>query len=296
VRIPAGRKAVLQIHYNLAAGPLADHTRVRLQLVDAVPHEALVAGLANLDLSLPPGQALVTSAAVADVPDGPGLDMLGVYPHMHLRGRTLRVERLRGGETTCLLNVPSWDFHWQEFFFYDSPVDLRGGDRLRITCGYDTSADTKTVTWGEGTADEMCVAGIYAVPRAAPPVEPPVCPDGGNPLFGSCLETLLAGCFAPDRSGTCTSDAGVVRWSDGSTVTVGGPDAGLRGPADSQPCVTIAMQGGGYLLSKGSQMLIYEADDDRTTVTCPDGTTITATSVQAASFNVCAGLSCPPGP
>jgi hypothetical protein len=102
---------VLQIHYNLSAGALADHTRVRLQLVEAVPREAVIAGLANLDLSLPPGQALVTSAAVTDVPEGPGLDMLGVYPHMHLRGRTLRVERLRDGETTCLLNVPSWDFH-----------------------------------------------------------------------------------------------------------------------------------------------------------------------------------------
>jgi hypothetical protein len=226
VRIIGGRKAVLQIHYNLAAGVLPDHTRVRLQLVDAVPHEALIGPLANGDLSLPPGQMLVTSAAVADVPDGPGLDMLGVYPHMHLRGRTLRVERLRDGETTCLLNVPAWDFHWQEFFFYDNPVDLRAGDRLRITCGYDTRADTETVTWGEGTAAEMCVAALYAVPRPAPPPAPLVCPEAGNPLFGSCLEHLLSGCYAPDRSGTCTSDDGVIRWSDGSTVTIAGPEAG----------------------------------------------------------------------
>ena len=140
----------MQIHYNLAGGALPDHTRVRLHLVDAVPHEALIAPLVNVELSLPPGRGLVTSAATGEIPDGPGLDMLGVYPHMHLRGRTLRVERLRDDQTTCLLNVPSWEFHWQQFFFYDSPVDLRAGDRLRITCGYDTSADTKTVTWAKG--------------------------------------------------------------------------------------------------------------------------------------------------
>ena len=296
VRIPGGRKAVLQIHYNLAEGVLPDHTRIRLHLVDAVLHEALIAPLANVELSLPPGQMLVTSAAAGEIPDGPGLDMLGVYPHMHLRGRTLQVERLRDGQTTCLLNVPSWEFHWQEFFFYDSPVDLRAGDRLRITCGYDTRGDTKTVTWGEGTADEMCVAALYAVPRPAPTPEQPVCPEAANPLFGSCLETLLAGCFAPDRSGTCTSDGGVVRWSDGSTVTIAGSDAGLRGPADSQPCITIAMEGGAYRLSKGGQSVVYAAADDRVTVTCPDGATIAATSAQAASFNICAGLSCPAGP
>jgi hypothetical protein len=288
---------VLQIHYNLAAGTLPDRTRVRLQLVDAVPHEALVEPLANVDLSVPPGQKLVTSAAVAEIPDGPGLDMLGIYPHMHLRGRTLRVERLRDDQTTCLLNVPSWDFHWQEFFFYDTPVDLRAGDRLRITCGYDTSDDTTTVTWGEGTADEMCVAGIYAVPRPAPTPEPPVCPDPANPLFGSCLATLLSGCFAPDRSGTCTSsDGGVIRWSDGSAVTPTGPDGGLKGPADSQPCITIAMESGAYRLSKAGQSLVYSAAGDQVSVTCPDGTTIAATSAQAANFNVCVGLSCPPGP
>ena len=47
----------------------------------------------------------------------------------------------------------------------------------------------------------MCVAGFYAVPRPAPTPEPPVCPDAANPLFGSCLETLLAGCFAPEGRG-----------------------------------------------------------------------------------------------
>lgn len=297
VRIPGGRKAVLQIHYNLTAGDLPDHTRVRLQLVDAVAHEAEVLPFADLDLSLPPGQMLVTSAATGDVPDGPGLDLLGVYPHMHLRGRTLRVERLRDGQTTCLLNVPSWDFHWQQFFFYDSPVDLRAGDRLRVTCGYDTSADTQTVTWGEGTADEMCVAALYAVPRPAPAPPPPVCPDAANPLFGSCLQTLLAGCFAPDTSGTCTSDGGgAVHWSDGSTLTVAGPDAGLSGPTDSQPCVTLATEGSGYRLTKGGESLVYAAAGDQVTVTCPDGTTIAATSAQADEFKACAGLICPPAP
>ena len=203
VRIPGGRLAVLQIHYNLAAGALPDHTRVRLKLAESVPHEAYVNIMTNADLSLPPGKCWSPPRLTAKLGDGPGVDLLGVYPHMHLRGRTLRVERVRDGQTTCLLDVPSWEFHWQQAFFYDSPVELRAGDHVRVTCGFDTRADTETVTWGEGTA---------------------------------------------------------------------GPDVRRR------PLFHPTPAGG----------------DDQVTVTCPDGTMITATPAQTANFNVCAGLACPP--
>jgi len=58
---------------------------------------------------------------------------------------------------------------------------------------------------------EAPTAGLYTVPPPAPSVPPPVCPDAANPLFGSCVETLLRGCYEPDRSGRCTSNQGVIR-------------------------------------------------------------------------------------
>jgi len=55
-----------------------------------------------------------------------------------------------------------WDFDWQQFFNYgDGPVDIQFGDKVRITCGYDTTGRTDTVTWGEGTLDEMCLTFLY---------------------------------------------------------------------------------------------------------------------------------------
>ena len=58
--------------------------------------------------------------------------------------------------------MPRWDFNWQQGYFYDTgPLAASGGDTLRISCTYDTTARTATTTFGEGTNDEMCLAFVY---------------------------------------------------------------------------------------------------------------------------------------
>jgi hypothetical protein len=37
---------------------------------------------------------------------------------------------------------------------------VAGGDTIRIECTWDNPTSA-TVTWGEGTADEMCIAFFY---------------------------------------------------------------------------------------------------------------------------------------
>jgi hypothetical protein len=39
-------------------------------------------------------------------------------------------------------------------------------DALSLRCGYDTRSRTDTVTWGEGTSDEMCLAYLYVTSPA----------------------------------------------------------------------------------------------------------------------------------
>ena len=65
------------------------------------------------------------------------------------------------GSTTCINHVPYWDFNWQWFYFYSESVPLLPGDELKITCVYNTSADTSPIYFGEGTNDEMCVLVVY---------------------------------------------------------------------------------------------------------------------------------------
>jgi hypothetical protein len=216
---------------------------------------------------------------------------------MHTLGRTMRVDVSNAAGPTCLVDVDRWDFHWQNLWWYAQPIHVVGPQSISIRCGYDTRVRTDPVTWGEGTADEMCVSYFYLVPDAAPATQPD-CNDAGNPLFGSCIDTFLDGCFEPDRSGTCTDDAGVIQWSDGSTyVQPGQHDAELSGfyrPGESSPCVGLATDSNGSTLSKGAATIRYTPAGDGATITCPDGSTFTARAAQVADFNVCRGVACAP--
>jgi hypothetical protein len=45
--------------------------------------------------------------------------------------------------------------------------------------------------------------------------------------------------------------------------------------------------------TKGSETIKFVGGPTTATITCPDGTTITATDDQVTEFNTCKGLNCP---
>ena len=163
VELKANRKLVMQVHYNTLNGLFADRSAIDLELSDdAKP--AHIIPVADFDFEAPPGQAdFVTTEewdlASFGVPIS--LTVHGVFPHMHTLGTTLRVELEHEGATSCLVDVPRWDFHWQQFYFYERPLLVGPTDKVRIACGYDTTSRDAPVTWGEGTMDEMCLNFLY---------------------------------------------------------------------------------------------------------------------------------------
>ncbi|AKT40931.1 hypothetical protein [Chondromyces crocatus] len=162
IKLEAGRKAVLQVHYNLSNGPMPDRTRVDLKLAPSVDKEAAVTPLPALNLNLPPGQERAEASFQFTLPaQTPEITIYGVGPHMHTLGKTMDVSAVRGDDETCLARVTNWNFHWQSNSFYTTPIRVRGGDTLKITCGFDTTRRTEPTTWGEGTEDEMCIAFLY---------------------------------------------------------------------------------------------------------------------------------------
>ena len=73
-----------------------------------------------------------------------------------------------------LLDIPRWDFHWQNAYTLTKPVRAEPGDVVRVTCRHDVRKRVRGehgipkapryVLWGEGTTDEMCL-GILQVTR-----------------------------------------------------------------------------------------------------------------------------------
>ncbi|WAS90799.1 monooxygenase [Nannocystis punicea] len=162
LRIGAGRKTVLQMHYNWQNGTAPDQTAVDLTLEPSVPKEAFVARVADLTLELPPGQPAVVESEV--MPLEGDFTLWGVWPHMHNLGKELRVTANHPGSEVCLAQVNRYNFHWQRFAFYEEPVQVRAGDVLQITCTYDTTGRDTPTTWGFGTDDEMCIGFFYITP------------------------------------------------------------------------------------------------------------------------------------
>lgn len=91
-----------------------------------------------------------------------------VAGHMHMLGRVIRIDLLRGdGTRRNLLDVKVWNFDDQSATVLDQPARVRPGDRLRVTCTHDATLRSnlpslrklqpRYVVWGEGSSDEMCL-------------------------------------------------------------------------------------------------------------------------------------------
>jgi hypothetical protein len=91
-----------------------------------------------------------------------------VAGHMHLLGRSIRIELNPGTPSArTLLNVPNYDFDNQAVQTLATPVTVKPGDVLRVTCTHDAglrrllpqlrNTPPRYVVWGDGTSDEMCL-------------------------------------------------------------------------------------------------------------------------------------------
>ncbi|ETK37426.1 monooxygenase, partial [Microbispora sp. ATCC PTA-5024] len=112
-----------------------------------------------------------------DVRPERGGTVYAVAGHMHLLGRSIRIELDPGTpKARTLLDIPSYDFDDQAIHPLATPVAVKPGDTLRVTCTYDAGLrrllpalrglPPRYVVWGEGTSDEMCLGLlVWSLPR-----------------------------------------------------------------------------------------------------------------------------------
>jgi hypothetical protein len=176
-KIPAGAKFLFDIHYSKVTGKEErDRTSVGLVLADGPPKVALERFEAsNFYFSIPPGAEAHEVTACVNVKDD--IDVLGLLGHMHYRGKAFRMDALLpDGKVQPLLNVPRYDFDWQEMYRFAKPVGVPQGSRIRITAWFDNSANNRanpdpkaTVRWGEHTRTEMMDGWVeFVKARPAP--------------------------------------------------------------------------------------------------------------------------------
>ncbi len=220
MRIPAGSRLVMQVHYNLLgaedpAAPPADRTTAGLWTLPAGQTPAsIVHYFEFIDFSfrIPAGDPLYERTVVRGIPvDG---EIVGALPHMHMLGESIamRLVDTEGAEAACVVDLPAWDFNWQQVYLFDEAdtVPVRAGDRLELSCVWDNSPgnqpvvnseriEPRDVTWGDGTLDEMCYAPLLIrTPYWAGSGEGvcggfAACVDACEAEDGGCLSSCLFG-------------------------------------------------------------------------------------------------------
>lgn len=169
VLLPKGARVLMQVHYSPHFGKVApDRTEVGLYLARTEVRKQLhYDAIANPRLFIPAGAVNHRVEATATV--GANIDLVSIYPHMHLLGQRMRVDAIRpDGTTEPLIHIPQYEFKWQGQYVYREPVKLPKGTTLRVQGWYDNSENNpmnpssppKDMRWGEASTDEMCVALI----------------------------------------------------------------------------------------------------------------------------------------
>jgi hypothetical protein len=156
IALTAGQVIVLQVHYNLSyVSPSPDQTTVQLQYASApVAEHAVMLPLSNNTFSIPPAAVNYVVNAQKNAPAN--ATIWGVLPHEHTHGQSIEVQ----SGSDCMINIPAWDFHWQQMYFFTDPLAVTNGQKLNVTCTYDNPGATP-ITYGEDTADEMCLSFFY---------------------------------------------------------------------------------------------------------------------------------------
>lgn len=162
--VPAGSHLIFQMHYTANGKPARDRTQIGLVFAKRLPSERAVALRAlNSWFAIPRGAASYRVEASTTVREQAKL--AAIRPHMHLRGKSFEVRAVfPDGRTKLVLSVPQYDFHWQPYYYLDTPIVLPAGTKLDCVAHFDNSANNprnpnprEEVRWGEQSWEEMMI-------------------------------------------------------------------------------------------------------------------------------------------
>jgi tetratricopeptide (TPR) repeat protein len=171
--IQPGNDLIVMLHMKPGAQTERVDASVALYFSDRPPaREPVMIRLNRQDLDIRPGDAAYAATDSYTLPVD--VDLYAVQPHAHYLATKVRVQAEVTGEgRRTLLDIDSWDFHWQDVYRYSSPVRLPAGARLSMAFEFDNSAANRSnpanppvhVIWGQRSSDEMADVWLQVVPR-----------------------------------------------------------------------------------------------------------------------------------
>jgi len=168
--IPAGADIVFEVHYTTNGVAGEDQSMVGLELAKAPPARRFMSiTAAQTNLTIAPGDP--NAEAKATLRFGQPVDFVYMQPHMHLRGKDMKIDAsYPTGERETLLSVPHYDFNWQTVYYEKTPLHFPQGTTLELTAHWDNSLNNKwnpdptaTIHWGDQSWQEMLTAPMAVI-------------------------------------------------------------------------------------------------------------------------------------
>jgi len=163
--IPAGSKLVFQMHYTPNGTIQHDLSSVGFKFVDRQQVRKVVGTreAVNRRFVIPPGAE--NHQVTAQFRFDQDSLLLSLFPHMHLRGKSFRyVAKYPDGQEEILLDIPQYDFNWQNSYEFTEAKRLPAGTILHCIAHFDNSKNnfanpdpSQAVRWGDQTWEEMMI-------------------------------------------------------------------------------------------------------------------------------------------
>jgi hypothetical protein len=179
LRVRAGSVITFQMHYTAHGHATKDRSSVGMVFAKEPPAQEIRAN------SFQNGQFVIPAGATnhevpAEIGFRDSVRVWGLFPHTHLRGKRWEYHLVQpDGKSEKILSVPGYDFNWQTYYMFATPLVIAPGARIVSTAWYDNSSTnpsnpdaTKEVRWGDQTWEEMQYTGfLWSLVR--PPAPPP---------------------------------------------------------------------------------------------------------------------------
>lgn len=177
-RLAANTNIVVQVHYPAGSQGQLDSTRINFKLANVPLRDITVWPIVNhlqninQSINIPAGQTRTYTESQAM---GSGnYTFLSAFPHMHLIGRTIKswANTSIPGDTVRFVDVPDWDFHWQDTYVFPNAVKVPSNSTIKAIATYDNTTNNpdnpsnppQNVVAGEATTDEMMMVFFGYLP------------------------------------------------------------------------------------------------------------------------------------
>ena len=172
-KLMKGGSIILQVHYPSYVQNELDSTKVLLKTTTQTLRNMIIAPAVNHTQSLQNGPLYIpadqTKTFISKFPLNNTVTVFAVAPHMHLVGKTIKAFNVNGKDTTPIVSIPNWDFHWQRTYIMRQPLIFLKGSTIWGEGLYDNTAQNPNnpnsppvaVSAGEGTKDEMMLVYFW---------------------------------------------------------------------------------------------------------------------------------------